>query len=84
MQTEGGRPMPIPTISDATSLQSDLMRLEMNSQNPPGETSSRTKLHSADKILGKESKLNKTVTTETREKGLWLKSQKRLTEPDYI
>lgn len=56
----------------------------MNSQNPPGKISSRTKLHSADKILGKESKLNKTVTTETREKGLWLKSQKRLTEPDYI
>lgn len=56
----------------------------MNSQNPTAKISSRTKPHSADKILGKESKLNKIVITETKEKGLWLKSQKGLTEPDYI
>lgn len=51
--------MPTPTISDANPLQPELARLEMNSHSP---AANRTKSHTADKLLGKESKLDKIET----------------------
>ena len=51
--------MPTPTISDANPLQPELARLEMNSHSP---AANRTKSHTADTLLGKESKLDKIET----------------------